>query len=129
MASKLQVYMPRKQQLSGSAKRKLKEQREALAVCKKVPKITDWASKVNVNQQPLEAEHATDVDLSLKSKTSKILIEFWKKKRHKSVNYNNNLTYLLALAMAMKYTLNDHKIRHLISVNCIRYLWMCFRKY
>ena len=49
--------MPRKQQLSGSTKRKLKEQREALAVCKKVPKITDWASKVNVNQQPLEAEH------------------------------------------------------------------------
>ena len=57
--------MPRKQQLSGSAKRKLKEQREALAVCKKVPKITDWASKVHVNQQPLEAEHATDVDLEV----------------------------------------------------------------
>ena len=43
----------------------MKEQREALAVCKKVPKITDWASKVNVNQQPLEAEHATDVDLEV----------------------------------------------------------------
>ena len=58
--------MPGKQQLSGSAKRKLKEQREALAVCKKVPKITDWDSKVNVNQQPFEAEHATDVDLEVK---------------------------------------------------------------
>lgn len=57
--------MPRKLQLSGSAKRKLKEPREALAVCKKVSKITDWASKINVNQQPLAAEHATDVDLEV----------------------------------------------------------------
>ena len=31
----------------------------------KVAKITDWASKVNVNQQPFEVEHATDVDLEV----------------------------------------------------------------
>ena len=42
---------------------------------KKVPKITDWASKVNVNQQPLEAEHATDVDFENAEDINRILEE------------------------------------------------------
>ena len=44
--------MPRKEQLSRSAKRKLKEKREALAVTKRMPKITQWMHGSVHHEQP-----------------------------------------------------------------------------
>ena len=68
--------MPRKEQLSGCAKRKLKERREALAICKKVPKITEWI-KVNVNEQPKHTAEPAQDDNYIEVEDSENIDKVW----------------------------------------------------